>query len=451
MTKKARVLIVFAKHGTPTSTRFGGFVKRIQKNGGFTYAEVDYVALEDLIFRVYSRQKARVFDPERNIEVSDYSFVYFKSWQSMPDEASALAHYLEGIGVPYADTQVKGEMRTKTTNQMAMWAVGVPTPPSVWGSGAVLLNYISKKSFDYPVVIKAIDGEKGKENYLAHSRQEALTILKTSDHPMILQEFVPNEGDYRIGVYGGVARWGIYRRSGGTSHLNNTSAGGSAELLDIKMVDDTILHLAEDAAYACGLVISGVDVVQHAQTKQLYVFEANQGSQIVTGAFAASNMEAFDEGFESMVMRRSRKSKPKRLPIIGRNIDVTLLHSDVEMVFNAKVDTGAYRSAIGVEYTELRRANDGQEYLAYGVKNDRGAVAHFEEYEYNTVNVRNSFGHEENRFYVPIELVIFGVKYKTKATLANRTKLKRQILIGRLLIKDNFLVDVRYTKTRSGS
>lgn len=451
MAKKARLLIVFAKHGTSSSTKFGGFVKRIQNNGGFAYADVDYVALEDLIFRIYSEKKARVFDPERKIEISDYSFVYFKSWQSMPDEASALAHYLEGIGVPYADIQVKGEMRPKTATQMAMWAVGVPVSPSIWGAPKVLERYISEKLLAYPKVIKAINGEKGRENYLANSKEHALTILKESLHPMIVQEFIPNEGDYRIGVYGQTARWAIYRRSGGKSHLNNTSAGGTAELLNIDTVDSDVLRIAEDAARACGLAISGVDVVRHMHTKKLYVFEANQGSQIVTGAFSETNMKAFDEGMESMVMQRAHDSRPKQLPVIGRNVNVTLLHPDVDIVFTAKVDTGAYRTAVGVEYTEVRNTEDGRKYLAYGVKTDSGTVAHFKEYDFDEVDVRNSFGHEERRFCVSIELMILGVKYKTTATLADRSKLKRRMLIGRLLLKDNFMVDVRYTKTRSQS
>ncbi len=448
-TTKPKILIVFAKHGSDTSTRFGGFVKRIRANGGFKYAEVDYVALEDLIFRVYSAKKARVFDPVRNIETSDYSFVYFKAWQSMADEASSLARYLEGVGVPYVDIQVRSEMRTKTTNQMAMWASGIPTPPSIWGSKNTLMSYIDGRALSYPRIVKAINGEKGRDNYLVHSKHEALEIIEASHTPMIMQEFIPNDGDYRIGVYGSMARWGIFRFSDGKSHLNNTSAGAGAELLDIADIDKTVLDIAERAAKACDLAISGVDVVEHRDTKKLYVLEANQGSQIVTGAFRESKIKAFSDGMSDMVMQRPRHlNKPKRLPIVGRYVGVHLVHPEAEVTIRAKVDTGAYRSAVGVDYIEQRIDDDGREFLAYGIKCDNGIVSDFVEYDFDKVKVRSSFGHEELRYFVPIEVLIFGVKYRTKATLADRSKLKRTMLLGRMLLAGNFLVDVRYTRMK---
>src|SRR5690349_2922330 len=98
--KKPKVLIIFAKSGTETSTRYGGFVKRIKKNGGFKYADVDYVALEDMLFRTMDDGRAKVHDPIRKINLAHYSFVYFKSWQSMPTLAASAGFYLQGMGIP---------------------------------------------------------------------------------------------------------------------------------------------------------------------------------------------------------------------------------------------------------------------------------------------------------------------------------------------------------------
>jgi len=208
--KKPRILFVFAKRGTGTSTKIGGFVKRIINNGGLAYADVDYVALEDLIFHIKSKHEARVYDPTRKIDLHEYSFVYFKSWQSMPELAAAAALYLEGMGIPYADHQVRHEYIAKTTNYMAMWAKGVSVPSSIWGSKDKLIKYVKQtRTTEYPMIAKSVHGQKGKDNHLVVSKEAMLEILTANDIDMVLQKFIPNDGDYRIGVYGHQARWVI--------------------------------------------------------------------------------------------------------------------------------------------------------------------------------------------------------------------------------------------------
>ena len=441
--KKPRILFVFAKNAGPTSTRFGGFVNRIRKNGGLDYAEADCVALEDLVFHIKNQDSARVYDPVSGTDLSQYSFVYFKSWQSMPGLAASAALYLDAMGIPFADEQVKSEMMGKTTNYMALWAQHVAVPETVWGSQKALTHYIDAIHTDYPLIIKAVYSEKGKDNYLVHSKAEALETLAGTDQHMVLQQFIPNDGDYRIGVYGHAARWGIFRRSGGTSHLNNTSAGGSAELLDIASVDPAIINIAERAADACLLAISGVDVVQNKDTKKLYILEANQGSQIVTGAFTDTNMAAFDEGIKAMTLHRyaGKSSRPRH--VIGRHVVVAIEGIDHPFSVKAKVDTGAYQSSLHVESAEQLTDENGRPYVEYVIRDP-----HTKESQKVCTSqfwraiVRNSFGVEQERFVVPMTLRINGVQYDTRVSLSDRSTQKYELLIGRKLLRGNFLVNV---------
>lgn len=447
-TKQPRILFIFAKHGSDTSTRFGGFIKRIKKNGGFKYADVDYVALEDLLFQVKGPGKARVFDPVRKIDLKDFNFVYFKSWQSMPELASAAARYLEAMGIPYADYQARQSLTTKTTNYMAHWAQGISVPATTWGSNTALLAYIKRIRLTYPLIIKASDGEKGKDNFLVHTRKEAVEVMKNAQVDMLLQQFIPNDGDYRIGVYGNRARWAIFRRSGGTSHLNNTSAGGVAEFIEINDLDPAIIKLAEQACAASELAIAGVDVVQDKHTKELYVFEANQGSQIVTGVFTESNMKAFDEGIKAMVVHNDLRSRRTARQFIGRDTKVDILNSD-EQLFSvyAKVDTGAYQSSIHAEKIELRTDEKGREYVYYALKDPHNNVVHeIKTYEFWRALIKNSFGEEQERFVVPMSLRILGVQYETRVSLADRTTQKYLLLIGRKLLQGNFIVNVELSE-----
>lgn len=447
--QRPKILIIFAKRAAETSTRFGGFARRIKKNGGFAYADVDHVALEDLLFHIIDHETADVYDESRNIHLKDYDFVYFKSWQSMPALAASAALYLEGMGIAYADVQARHEFRVKTTNQMAMWASGVSVPETIWGSKQVLLRY-AKGDVIYPLIIKAVDGEKGNDNHLARTSEEATAILEDSQHDMVIQEFIPNDGDYRIGVYGHGARWAIYRKSGGVSHLNNTSAGGTAILLDINDVSSEIKQLAEAAADACDLAISGVDVVAHAKTGKLYVFEANQGSQIVTGAYSDTNMAAFSEGMHELVARRRKPVASQRKAVIGRRVSVAVDGAESPMHFVAKVDTGAYRSAIDATNIELHIDDAGEKYLTYTLQSRHSdeASQRFTTYDFGKTGVQSSLGDTEMRYVVPMTFTILGKTYSTRVTLANRSKQKCQVLIGRTLLAGNFLVNVEYSTNK---
>lgn len=441
--KRPKVLIIFAREVSEKSTRFGGFVRRIQKNGGFKYADVDYVALEKLIFHIKNKQIATVYDPERNINVGDYSFVYFKSWQSMPETAASVAHFLEAKGIPYADHQVRHEYTGKAVNYMTMWAQGVSVPDTVWaGSCGTLIKHIeSLNDADFPIIIKANNGQKGRDNYLVKSREEALNIIQNTSVDMLVQKFIRNNGDWRIGVYGHVARWAIYRQSGGNSHLNNTSAGGMATNISINKVPLRVRQLAEDAADACDLAISGVDVVEDVATKRLYVLEANQGSQIVTGVSTDTNMTAFDKGMKSMVVSRLTPTK-RRLQTIGRLARVTIKTDTGDVTLKAKVDSGAYRSALHAESIVVRDS-EGVKYLDYTIVDPvSGMKLQMTTDDFGIARVRASTGHVDIRYVVPMVLEIGGKEYNTRVTLANRSSQKNSVLIGRQLLRGNFLINV---------
>jgi glutathione synthase/RimK-type ligase-like ATP-grasp enzyme len=446
MVKKPKVLILFAREASQSSTKYAGFIKRIQKNGGFAYADVACAALENLIFHIQNKQVARVYDPINKIDLSSYDFVYLKSWQSMPELAGSVAHYLEGKGIPYADHQARHEYIAKTTNYMAMWAHGVSIPETVWGTKKMLLHYVDALSeAQFPVIIKAVHGQKGKDNYLIRSQEEARTLLETTEINMVIQQFIPNDGDYRIGVYGHKSRWAIYRRSGGTSHLNNTSAGAVASNLPIHEVPKAVLRIAEAAAEACDLAISGVDVVEDKVTHELYVFEANQGSQIVTGAFTDTNMAAFDEGIKSLVARRYTNgvSNAKRLHVIGRRTRATIHTETGRLTVQAKVDSGAYQSAIDAMNVALKTDDSGKEFVYYELYDrETERMLPVRSYDFGRASIRSSTGHIDVRYVVPMTIEIGSKEYNTRVTLANRTKQKSQMLIGRQLLRGNFLVNV---------
>ncbi len=109
---------------------------------------------------------------------------------------------------------------------------------------------------------------------------------------------------------------------------------------------------------------------------------------------------------------------------------------------SARIDSGATGSSIHCSSVKL--VTDGEKPILL-VKLDakRGApsrtlsVSNFKE----TI-VKNSSGLAEKRFVIKTIIELFGRKFRTEFSLANRKKMTYPILLGRKLLKGRFLVDV---------
>ncbi|UII32564.1 RimK/LysX family protein [Fulvivirga ulvae] len=129
--------------------------------------------------------------------------------------------------------------------------------------------------------------------------------------------------------------------------------------------------------------------------------------------------------------------------IIGRydKIDLPDLHL---FELDAKIDTGAYSSAIHYHHAEVIE-KDGKKVLHFTLLdpthpdyNDKSF--YFDKFEER--NIKNSFGDSERRFVIKATITIFGKNYETDFSLSDRGSLKFPILLGRKLLQKGFVVDV---------
>lgn len=129
--------------------------------------------------------------------------------------------------------------------------------------------------------------------------------------------------------------------------------------------------------------------------------------------------------------------------IIGRKEKISLVEwglSDIP----AKVDTGAYTSAIHCEYAQIVNIGGKQvlEFilLAPSHKHYKDQVIRTE--HFSQKRVKNSFGQVETRHKVTTKICIFGQEFEGEFTLSERSKMKNPILLGRKILKGRFLIDV---------
>lgn len=137
-------------------------------------------------------------------------------------------------------------------------------------------------------------------------------------------------------------------------------------------------------------------------------------------------------------------TKIKAIRIIGRRefVDFPLLniHS-----IEAKIDTGAFSSAIHCEDIQLIHEN-GKDILTFTLPdqyypNNQTQYLRFE--EFTRKKIKNSFGEAEDRFVIRTKIHIGHKTIVADFSLSDRKTMRYPILIGRKAIKGKFVIDVK--------
>ena len=123
-------------------------------------------------------------------------------------------------------------------------------------------------------------------------------------------------------------------------------------------------------------------------------------------------------------------SKPKT--IIGSEEFVSFPELGVKVI-HARVDTGAATSSLGVKWIK-----EEEGVVTCLLPNKQ--VVTFDSFKKKVI--KSSFGHTEERYVVKILINVLGRKVRTNFTLADRSKMKFPILLGRKLLKGKFIVDI---------
>lgn len=112
-----------------------------------------------------------------------------------------------------------------------------------------------------------------------------------------------------------------------------------------------------------------------------------------------------------------------------------------ELKFDARIDTGADTSSIGVfNWKPFER--DGKKWVRFSLNNKDDAKV----YEYpvfDTIKIKQSSSVNEDRLEIKMDIEMGGKKYKKQIfNLADRSHLDYQLLIGRSFLRDIGIVDV---------
>ncbi|MDD9899268.1 MAG: RimK/LysX family protein [Candidatus Melainabacteria bacterium] len=136
-------------------------------------------------------------------------------------------------------------------------------------------------------------------------------------------------------------------------------------------------------------------------------------------------------------------AKTKEKLTIGRSERIDLPELKLYDL-NAKIDTGAYGSAIHCHHIEVVKIR-GKEVLRFDLLDP--SHPHYEKKFFRFRNfkikrVRNSFGQTEKRYTIQAKVKIGQRLLNTEFSLTDRSEMKYPVLIGRKFIQQGFIVDV---------
>ena len=108
----------------------------------------------------------------------------------------------------------------------------------------------------------------------------------------------------------------------------------------------------------------------------------------------------------------------------------------------AKVDSGAYRSAIHAQHITLSTDGKILTFELLGGHPVCGAMAkRISTGSYKMVTVENSFGHKEERYEVILKVTLGTKSFNSSFSLADRSKKIYPILLGRKLLNGRYIID----------
>ena len=106
----------------------------------------------------------------------------------------------------------------------------------------------------------------------------------------------------------------------------------------------------------------------------------------------------------------------------------------------AKLDTGAYRSALHYQKLSLREVDGKQELVVtFSMGRKRTNVVF---HEFHLVTVKSSTGQRTERYLITTTVMLNAHAVRTQFTLFDRSDMKFQVLLGRKFLQGRFVVDV---------
>lgn len=233
---------------------------------------------QDLVLRQKNKKIDILYD---NSPLSSFDLFYFRAVGSSLEWANLLIMYARQNKIPVVDEYLKtwGPMRRlKSISGMILVQEGISYPrTSLIDNRQQLLQEV--KNFNYPFILKrSIGGRHGLGTIMVNNVQTLERAIKgrIGNNSFLIQDYIPNDGDYRIFLVGYQVLGGFKRQKKVEKLILNRSLGPSEGLEEIPT---KIADLAVRAARVLKVEVCGIDLVIDKRTSEPAIIEANEAPQ----------------------------------------------------------------------------------------------------------------------------------------------------------------------------
>lgn len=284
-TKQAKVLVLSSASTTRVKTFFDDI------NSLYTDLKCDFHTYDDFGL-IMSENSMNVVNMKTQKSINNYDLIYFRTYFKKAEIAASIAEFAQARGMLFIDTEVATyHAYTKVSQYARLARKGIAIPKSIVVSPKLIGDQFEwfKNELGLPFILKDSASERGMNNHLVRDQKQFAKIARVAAKQgayYVAQQFIENDGDVRFIVFDKEVSLVIKRTATDKkSHLNNTSRGASAELIDTQNVTPQQKSLAIKAAMALNRKIAGVDLIQDKKTGEWFVLEVNNSPQLAAGTF----------------------------------------------------------------------------------------------------------------------------------------------------------------------
>lgn len=210
----------------------------------------------------------------KGLDLGDYAYVFIGFVNTHTVLVGMLIEQLKSEGVPYMKYGNFKQLDNKLYEHQLLTRIGLPSIPTVVTANAdkEILDYVGRE-FGYPCVVKYPESNRGEGVHLVKDAKSLKTRLGPYPTHVLIQKFIPNDGDHRILVLKGKVAYHAKRvRAAEKEFRNNVSLGGKIIPCELP---DHVLTMCEVLSGYIDCDIVGVDIIQDSETGKYYVMEAN--------------------------------------------------------------------------------------------------------------------------------------------------------------------------------
>jgi len=264
------------------------FIEEAKKLG------IELVLIKYKNLSLYS-QKGNWSIKYKDTDLKDFDAWYFRAVGSELEWAKLLELYAKEHNILVVDDYLINEgplRRFKSVMGVMLHANNINYPKTLY---VAKFEQLEKEllNWELPVIVKLSKGGRhGMGTFSIKSITDLNELKQTLDSrkqlaveegrtvsvfkDFLVQEFIPNDGDYRVMTVGYKCIGGFKRKPKEEKLVLNKSQGKSENLEHVPL---EVSKVAQDSAKILGVEVAGTDLVKHAKTGEIFVIEVNEAPQ----------------------------------------------------------------------------------------------------------------------------------------------------------------------------